>query len=183
VLLSQGESIVASFAERYSDVAPGVKDATVVPPHITYSERMTLSLDGRTIELIHPGVAHSNGDTMIYLPEQKILFAGDILFNHIFPPVFGSSAGWIAAIERLEQMDIETIVPGHGYLATKKELVDLKECLIALRSQVKDCFDRNLTPEHATKEIDLPYLEWPRSERLAQDVSVIYEELGRELSG
>ena len=183
VLLSQGEAIVASFAERYSDVAPGIKDTTVMPPHITYSERMTLSFDGRMIELIHPGVAHSNGDTLLYLPEEKILFAGDILFNHIFPPIFGSSAGWIATIERLEKMAIETIVPGHGYIATKKELVDLKECLIALRSQVKDCFDRNLTPEQATNEIDIPYLEWPRSERLGQDVRVIYEELEREVSG
>jgi len=77
-------------------------------------------------------------------------------------------------------MDINTIVPSHGFIATKKELSDLKQCLIALRRQVKDCFTRGLSPQQATKEIDLPYLRWPRSERLGQDVEAIYEELRKE---
>jgi cyclase len=177
VLLSQGEAMVKSSAERYSSLVPDIKDTTVLPPQITYRDRMTLHFDGRAIELIHPGVAHTYGDTMVYLPNEKILFAGDILFNHIFPPIRGSSAGWVAAIERVEAMDIETIVPGHGFIATKRELGDLKGCLIELRSQVKKCFTRGLSLEQAAKEIEMPYLEWPRSERLGSDVEIIYEEL------
>lgn len=180
VLLSQGEAMVKSFAERFSSLVPDIKDATVLAPQITYRDRMTLHFDGRAIELIHPGVAHTYGDTMVYLPNEKILFAGDILFNHIFPPIRGSSAGWVAAIERVEAMDIETIVPGHGFIATKKELGDLKGCLIELRSQVKGCFTRGLSLEQAAKEIEMPYLEWPRSERLGSDVEIIYEELMKE---
>jgi len=77
-------------------------------------------------------------------------------------------------------MDIETIVPGHGPIATKKEVGDLKQCLIELRSQVKDCFIRGLSPEKATKEIDVPCLLWPHAERLGPDVELIYEELLNE---
>jgi cyclase len=180
VLLSQGEAMVKSFAERFSSLVPDIKDTTVLAPQITYRDRMTLHFDGRAIELIHPGVAHTYGDTMVYLPHEKILFAGDILFNRIFPPIFGSSAGWIAAIEQVEAMDIEAIIPGHGFIATKKELGDLKRCLIELRSQVKDCFTHGLSPEQATKKIDMPYLQWPHPERLGPDVETIYEELVKE---
>jgi len=176
-LLSQGEVMVKSFTERLSGLVPDIKDTNVIAPHMTYRRHMTLHLDGRTVELIHPGVAHTDGDTMVYLPDDKLLYAGDILFNHIFPPIFGSSGGWITAIEQIEAMDIDTIVPGHGFIATKKELGDLKRCLIELRSQVKDCFNQGLSVEEATKRVALPYLEWPRAERLPLGVQTIYQEL------
>jgi len=180
VLLSEGQAQLRSFVERFSTLAPDIKDTKVLAPQITYRDRMKMHFDGRTIELIHPGIAHSHGDTMIYLPDMKVLFAGDILFNHIFPPIFGSSNGWIAAIEQVESMEIETIVPGHGFIATKKELADLKQCLIELRAQVKNCFTRGLSPEQTIKEIDMPFLSWPHNERLGQDVKLIYKELGEE---
>jgi len=122
-------------------------------------------------------VAHTDGDTMVYLPEDRLLYAGDLLFNHIFPPIMGSSAGWIAAIEQIEAMDVDTIVPGHGFVCTKKELGDLKQCIVELRHQVEDCFNRGLSAEEAAKQIDLPYLQWPRAERLPVAVQTIYREL------
>lgn len=182
-LLAQGPAIVKSFAERFSDLLPDIKDSTVLPPHITYREHMALHLAGHTIELIHPGLAHTNGDTLVYLPDEKVLFAGDLLFNHIFPPIYGSSAGWISALEQMEAMDIRAVVPGHGAIATKKELGDLRRFLIELRRQVKDCLARRLSPEQATREIDLTCLDWPRSDRLGQDVEVIYGELKEAAGG
>lgn len=179
-LLSQGESMVKSFAERFADMVPDIKDAEVVPPDITYCRHMTLHFDDRTIELIHPGVAHTDGDTMVYLPEDRLLYAGDLLFNHIFPPIMGSSAGWIAAIEQIEAMDVDAIVPGHGFVATKKELGDLKQCITEVRHQVKQCFNRGLPVEETVKQVDLPYLHWPRAERLPVAVQTIYRELTSE---
>lgn len=179
-LLSQGEAMVQSFAERFADMVPDIRDTKVVPPDITFSRHMTLHLDGCTIELIHPGVAHTDGDTMVYLPGERLLYAGDLLFNHIFPPIMGSSAGWIAAIDQIEAMDVDTIVPGHGFVATKKDLGDLKQCIYEVRQQVKGCFSRGLSPEEAAKQIDLPYLRWPRAERLPVAVQTIYRELKSE---
>ena len=179
-LLSQGEAMVKSFAERFADVIPDIKDTKVLAPDITYCQHMTLHFDDRTVELIHPGVAHTEGDTLVYLPEDRLLYAGDLLFNHIFPPIMGSSAGWIAAIEQIEAMDVDTIVPGHGFVATKRELGDLKQCIVELRQQVKQCFNRGLTAEEAVKQIDLPYLQWPRAERLPLAVQTIYRELTSE---
>lgn len=180
VLLSRGQEMVKSFAERFSDLLPDIGDTTIVAPHMTYRDRVTLHFAGYTIDLIHPGVAHTNGDTIVYLPDEKVVFAGDIVFNHIFPPIFGSSGGWIAAIEQLEAMDIDTIVPGHGFVATKQDLAVFKQFLVELRDQVKECFLRGLSPEQAANKIHMPYLQWPYSERLGRDVQVIYEELKKE---
>ena len=152
ILLSQGEVTVKDFTERFSHLVPDIKDTQIVTPHITYRNHMTLYLGGRTVELIHPGAAHTDGDTLVHIPDRKLVYAGDIFLNHIFPYIFGSSTGWIAALEQLEAMDIDTIVPGHGFIGTKKELGDLKRCLIELRSQVKECFVRGLDVEEAIKE-------------------------------
>ena len=160
-------------------LAEDLKEARIVLPDITYSNHVTLHFGSRTIELIHPGRAHTTGDTIVYLPEDKVLYAGDLLFNHIFPPVFGDSLGWIAAIEQIEGMAIETIVPGHGFVCTKQEIIDLKYCLTELRKQVKECYDCKLSKEQALSKIDMGvYREWPHQERLTLDVDQLYKEFG-----
>ncbi len=179
MLLRGGRSIIDRFVKMRPALAEDLKEARIVTPEITYRNQMSLYLGGRTIELIHPGKAHTQGDTIVYLPDEKVLYAGDLLFNHIVPPIFGDSAGWIAAIEQIEKMDVKTIVPGHGFVCTKQEITDLKHYLIELRRQVKKCYDRKLTKEKALAEIDMGvYKEWPHQERLALDVEQLYKEFG-----
>ena len=179
VLLRDGESIIQRTAQMRPALADDLKEARIVVPHITYRDHMTLNFGGCTIELIHPGIAHTPGDTMVYLPEAKVLYAGDLLFNHICPPIFGDSAGWIAALERIEDMDIEAIIPGHGFVCTMQEITDLKQFLTRLRQQVRKCYDRKLEKEKAVAEIDMgPYANWPQQERLALDVDQLYKEFG-----
>ena len=179
VLLREGHSIIDRVAQMRPALAEDLKAAKIVAPDITYQNHMTLHFGSRTIELIHPGKAHTLGDTMVYLPEEKVLYSGDLLFNHIFPSIFGDSAGWIAAIEQIEGMDIKAIVPGHGFVCTKQEITDLKHCLTELRQQVKNCFDRKLSKERALSEIDMGvYRHWPHQERLALDVNQLYKEFG-----
>lgn len=177
VLAREGQAIIDRTAQMRPHLAADLKAARITVPEITYRNQMTLYFGGRTLELIHPGKAHTVGDTMVYLKEEKVLYAGDLLFNHIIPPIFGDSAGWIAAIEQIEQMDIKTIVPGHGFVCTKQELTDLKHCLMEIRKQVKKCYDRNLDKEKALAEIDMgAYKSWPHQERLAMDVEQLYKE-------
>ena len=177
VLLREGDSIIERTVQMRPALSEDLKGAKIIVPDITYHARMTLHFGRLTIELIHPGMAHTLGDTMVYLPEEKVLYAGDLLFNHIFPPIFGDSAGWIAAIEQIEGMDIQAIVPGHGFICTKQEITDLKHCLIELREQVRKCYDRKLDKEKALSEIDMGvYRKWPHQERLELDVDQLYKE-------
>ena len=70
------------------------------------------------MRLIEVGPAHTRGDTLALLPDERVLFSGDILFNGAHPIAWaGPVSNWIAACERILAMDLEVIVPGHGPLA------------------------------------------------------------------
>lgn len=182
-LILQGENMIKSFASRWAHLIPDIADTTLILPDITFTDKITLHLAGRSIELIHPGPAHTNSDVMIYLPEQKILFSGDLFFNRVFPPILGSSTGWIAALEKMETMEFDKLVPGHGSVASKKELTEFKNLLIKMRNQVEQSFTRGLTVQQAIKEMDLPCKDWPLYDRLTMNVQFIYQELREESSG
>jgi hypothetical protein len=80
-------------------------------------------------------------------------------------------------------MDVDTIVPGHGYVATKDDLVVFKNMIINMREQVKDCFLRNMTLEQAVKAVDIPELGWASEERISFNVYFMYRELQEEQMG
>ena len=179
VLLQEGSAIIDGMVKENPALSEDLREARIVLPDITYRSHMTLYFGGRTIELIHPGVSHTAGDTLVYLKEEKVLYAGDLLFNHIVPPVFGDSAGWIAALERIESMDVKVIVPGHGFVCSMQAITELKGYLVRLRQQVKECYDRKLSKEEALAEINMGiYRDWPHQERLMLDVEQLYKEFG-----
>lgn len=95
-------------------------------PNHTLSASEATTLDGVRMELIYVAPAHTAGDLMIYLPAQKVLFAGDIITTNTgrFPVVHigGSSLGWIAAMKAALALDVTTYVGGHGAFETKPQL-------------------------------------------------------------
>lgn len=90
-------------------------EVPVTPPTVTYEDRMELTVGGTRVELIHPGPAHTNGDTIVWLPERRIVFTGDLVFNGATPFVlFGSLSGSLRALGVLRELDAAIVVPGHG---------------------------------------------------------------------
>ncbi|MFW6689498.1 MBL fold metallo-hydrolase [Streptomyces sp. MAR4 CNX-425] len=90
-------------------------DVRLTAPDMTYTESMTLTAGGTEVRLLHPGPAHTVGDTVVWLPEQRIVFAGDIALCGGTPFVaFGSLGGSLRALELLRSLGAETVVPGHG---------------------------------------------------------------------
>jgi cyclase len=84
-------------------------------PDVTYSDTLTLHTGGHEVRLIHPGPAHTTNDTVVLLPSERVLFAGDLVWNGVTPFVLmGSVAGSIEAIGRLRELPVSTVVPGHG---------------------------------------------------------------------
>ena len=182
-LATRGQEIVQIFTRKWEPLIPDIGRTRAVAPHIGYKDRLNLYVGDHRVELIHFGVAHSKGDTVIYLPQDRILFSGDIFLNGILSPIFGSSSGLIEALDEMEKLDFDTIVPGHGYMATKDDLVYFKQTIINLRNQVKDCFLRNMTLEQAVKEVDVPDLGWASEERVSFNVYFMYRELQEEQMG
>jgi len=86
----------------------------------------SVTLDGVRMQLIYVAPAHTSGDLVVYLPAQKIVFAGDIITTNTgrFPVVHidGSSLGWISTMKTLLALDADTYVSGHGAIETKAQL-------------------------------------------------------------
>src|SRR5579871_6772478 len=94
---------------------------TLTPPTKTFEGELTVNVGSKTVHLMEVGPAHTMGDTMAYLPDQRVIFTGDILFIGGHPIIWaGPTSNWLRACERILSLDVETIVPGHGPLTDKK---------------------------------------------------------------
>jgi cyclase len=86
------------------------------PPFLTYTDRVSLYVDEVKCEVIHVGTpAHPTSDSIVWLPERRVLFAGDLLFNGGTPFLLaGSVTGALVAVAALKDLGATTIIPGHG---------------------------------------------------------------------
>lgn len=111
-------------------------------PVVTFSENLTFHLNGDEIRAIHVAPAHTDGDSLIYWTRANVLHMGDLFFNGMLPFVDldsgGSVDGVIAAAERgLALANEETrIIPGHGPMASRADLVRYRDLLRSLRDRV-----------------------------------------------
>lgn len=94
----------------------------VVPPDVTFSERMTIALGDRRLTLLHAGPAHSSSDIMMMVEPDGVLFAGDIVQNGRIPFMNSddvSTAQWLHALDEVAKLDPKFIIPGHGRTSTE----------------------------------------------------------------
>ncbi len=100
--------------------------------------------------------AHTKGDLVIYLPENKVLFVGDLVFNDRITSLRdGSVIGSLKAIEMIEALNAETIITGHGYTTDKTVIKHQKEYLLALKEGVQDAIDNDVSINEVTKTVKL----------------------------
>jgi len=117
---------------------------------ITFSESMQLHHNGETIDLVHPGPSHTDGDTVVFFREHNVLMTGDIFVGFDYrPPYFddlngGSLAGTIAGAQAILNLinDKTVVVPGHGELATRTDVVAYHARLIELRDRIQAAIAR-----------------------------------------
>ncbi|MFC1987897.1 MBL fold metallo-hydrolase [Chloroflexota bacterium] len=176
-IMKEGAAAIKRTAQIRPDLAEELKEVTIVIPEITFCHAMSLNFGSLSINLIYLGPAHTFGDSVIYIPEEQVLFAGDLMFNHIIPVIKGDSANWVRALIWLEKLDIKAVIPGHGYVGTKEDLVALRKFLQKLRREVKRCYDKGVPEDKAVTEINLgKYRDWLRQERVSVDVAKLYKE-------
>lgn len=125
-------------------------------PDRVFDEELSLDLGGRPVELRNRGRANSPADVTIYLPRERILFAGDILV-HPVPYAMGSyPVAWLEVLRALEVLPVSAIVPGHGpAFRDDKYLRQVRGLLEATLSRVKALALEGRTIEQIKKAIDL----------------------------
>jgi len=150
----------------------------LVLPTTLFDTRYELNLDGTEVHLIYVGPCHQVGDTIIHVPKERVLFAGDVLFRQCTPMGWtGSYDKWFKCLDLLIQLAPEVIVPGHGPLCGVEGAMQMKAYLQYVRDQSKECFDAGLNSLDAAKKIEFgPYGEWRAPARLYMNVERAYRE-------
>ncbi len=160
-------------------------DLELAPPFITFRDRLDLFVDDLKLELHYMGPAHTTNDVVVWLPERRLLFTGDLVFNGGTPFVaMGSIAGSLVALERLRAFDAEIVVPGHGSVCSPQVMDDIEAYLRFIQDTAKSAFDSGLTPLEAARETNLGHFAgWHDSERIAGNLHRAYSELRGEPLG
>jgi glyoxylase-like metal-dependent hydrolase (beta-lactamase superfamily II) len=127
-----------------------------VVPNVTFDSSLTLYRGSREIRLLHFGPANTRGDTVVYLPKEKVVAAGDMVVSPV-PYAHGSYiSDWIAANKKLAALDADVLVPGHGRIQRDQNYLTLETELIeSLVRQVRGSVERGLSLEETRKALDL----------------------------
>ena len=172
-----GEFLARIFAPFSFD------DVPLTLPSRTFEGRLDLRVGDRPVSLMEVGPAHTAGDTVVHLPEDGVVFTGDILFHGGHPIVWaGPVANWIAACDLVLALQPAVVVPGHGPLATVAAVTDLKGYFEFLNGEARVRFDGGMSPMEAARDIDLgPYAGWGEPERLVANIHALYRDFGADV--
>ena len=113
-------------------------------PKVTFADSVTFHLNGETVHVFYAKNAHTDGDVIIHFKGSNIFHTGDVFVRYGFPFIDlgagGSIDGMIKAVEKLITVtnDQSKIIPGHGAMSTKKDLIDYKNMLVIVRNRVAD---------------------------------------------
>ena len=127
-------------------------------PDITFTDRMTVTLGGKSVELIYPGPSHSNNMIVLHFPEESALYAVDFISVGRLPYKGLSDAyfpEWIDAVKKVESMDFDILVPGHGPMGTKADATEHREYLQALYDAVLGAARKGQSLDDMKKSITL----------------------------
>ena len=171
---------LAAFASRLADW--DFTDVRPTPPTTLIDERLDLDLGGLAAELLYVGPAHTQGDVIVHLPGERIVFTGDILFRNCTPIGWeGTFANWKAALDRIVDLAPEQVVPGHGPVCGVEGPREMRAYLDYVETESRDAFAAGLSVVDAAKRMDLgPYADWTEPERLVFNVERVYRELRGE---
>lgn len=159
-------------------------DIEIEPPAVTFRDRLDLHVGDMRMEAIFVGPGHTTNDVVYYLPDRKLLFAGDMVFSGGTPFVLmGSVQGSLDAYTRLRELDVETIVPGHGPICGPGLIDDMAGYLQMVQDVAAQAFPDDTPPLEVARDLDLgAYADWHDAERIVGNLHRAYDELrGRPL--
>lgn len=149
-------------------------------PDVTFSGRLSRQVGEKRVDLIEVGPAHTGGDVIVHVPKDRTVFTGDILFIGGHPILWaGPAANWIAACDMILDMDVETIVPGHGPVTDKRGVKAVRDYLVYIHKEARWRYEAGISAFDAARDISLAdYDSWGDAERIAVNVATLYREFG-----
>lgn len=153
---AQEKAELSEQLKVYREFLPRVQSIQLTLPTITFDHKLTLHEGKRTIEILYFGKGNTRGDTLVYLPQEKVLITGDLLV-HPVPYAYGSFiAEWTGTMKKVREIDAQIIIPGHGPVMRDKEYLNVVINLLeSVTRQVDDAVRRGLSLEETRKAVNL----------------------------
>ena len=166
-----------TLAAQSPDMAKASEGYRLVVPHIEYQQHMTLHVGERTFELFYLKNAHSEADTAIWLPAERVLFSASVALpkslNNVRP--FVTVPDILAATKMLKSLNPEVVIPGHGSPGTTAIFDESDRYYNLLVERVGAMVKQGKSKDEITKELKMPeYTDWAYPERWPTNVDVAY---------
>jgi len=153
VTLDPAESYRLRVKELDPEGLPLLGHYQLRAPEITFSEKLRVYVGDHTFELTHmPG--HTKGDICVYIPHERVFFAGDNFTNGLQPSLAQClPLEWIESLQKIETVDSDLIVPGHGKVAVKKDVQEFRSFIEQCVEMVRESIQRGMSKEEAANRI------------------------------
>ena len=174
------------LAQMQRDKAPAEEQKTRLPNQ-TFRDRITLYLGGKEIQILYVGRAHTRGDSIIYVPQDRIAYLSELFFADQFLFINdGYGLDWLKALDAVEALGAEIFVPGHGPIPadpreTRQGLHRFRQMLVDVRDAVQKEIARGATEDQAVATIRWPQYEKMQSYDAQRETAV--RRLYRQLTG
>ena len=152
------------------------------PPTQTFGTEMRLKLGGEEIRVVRLSGGHSAGDAVVYLPRQKLIFAGHLFENGFFPRLDASNVHrWIEILKELESWDVDVYVPARGPAGGKKEVAEFRQFLEWLWNEVATRAAQGKTASDVKRELKwTETYRWSARDLAPRAVEEVYQQIMRE---
>ena len=142
---------------------------------------LVLHLAGHEVRIYHPGPAHTQGDLVVYFPDEQTIATGDLFLTNSCPAMDdGDMENWVAALDHMLALPVEHIVPGHFELAAKTELQRFRNYLADLRDQVARMYRQGMPLKRIQASLSLDayknFRQYPNYEATFKDNAAAYYE-------
>ena len=184
-------SFTAMDRNKDGQIPPQELQADIRRPDIVFSTSMRIVLGGKMVEIIHPGLNHSDDAAVMYFPAERVVFATEFLADALvttsmrsLPSACGAFDGssmseWIRSYRAVEALDFDVLAPGHGNTFTKADVVEARTFFEDLKAEVSAGMAAGKSLQELQQTITLsPYKEWAYYERLrASNIAAAYNNL------
>ena len=153
-----------------------------VLPTRTFENELKMMVGDKEVQLFNVGPAHTGGDVLVYVPGDRTVFTGDILFNEGHPVIWeGPISNWVRACDMMLDWDLETVVPGHGAICGKDGIRKMKHYLLYLDVEARKRYDAGMEVEEAALDISMTNFDgWFDAERIVINLHTLFGEYAGE---
>ena len=172
---------IETMAATSPEMKAALEGYRLITPHIEYRDKMTISLGGKTLELRHMKGVHSESDSMVWLPNERVVFSASAYVNNqvnILRP-FVTIPDILAWGKTMKALNPQHVVPGHGTPTTTQLFDDGEKYYALLMQRVDAAMKQGKSLDQIKAEVKMPeYASWGSQERMPTNIEAAYRALG-----